>query len=60
MQLSCDDHWCGMQIAVACGWMCILNVLTILALKYLNCEPLTATSLLLQHAKWVYALRVSP
>ena len=38
--------WLGMQIAVACGWICILNVLTILALKYLNREPLTAITAL--------------
>ncbi len=29
-----------MQVAVACGWICLLNVLTILALKVLNREPL--------------------
>ena len=28
----------AMQIAVACGWICLLNVLTILALKVLNRE----------------------
>ena len=28
----------AMQVAVACGWICILNVLTVLALKVLNRE----------------------
>ena len=28
----------AMQIAVACGWICLLNVLTILALKVMNRE----------------------
>ena len=28
----------AMQVAVACGWICLLNVLTILALKVLSRE----------------------
>ena len=39
-----------LQIAVACGWICILNVLTILALKYLNRERLRIANLLQPHS----------
>ena len=33
----------AVQIAVACGWICLLNVLTILALKALNRESYAIT-----------------
>ena len=32
------------QVAVACGWIIGMNILTILALKFLNREHLTFTS----------------
>ena len=35
-----DSSWLESQIAVACGWICILNILTILALEFLNRECL--------------------